>query len=66
MNEVPALQYYKSAMMYRNSKGVEDKRISAGQWEALYTHVKRKIQHKIEMNGFFEHPGKVSGFRIIA
>lgn len=59
-----ALSYYQSAMMYRQSLGVDDPRIESHKWELLYSDVKQSIEKKMTENGFFLMPSTVVAFRI--
>lgn len=55
--------YYQTAMMYRNSKGMGDKRISEGLWERLAKEVRNEITKKIKQNGGLRIKGSVFGFK---
>lgn len=59
-----ALQYYQSAMMYRQSFGIDDSRIKQEKWELLFKHVRRLVSDSIEKNGFFLMPATVVAFKI--
>ena len=61
----PALDYYKSAMMYRNSMGLNDVRIKKSQWQELTAEMELKISGIIKRNGSFVVPGEVSAYKII-
>ena len=58
------LEYYCTAMMYRNSKGINDKRISAKMWIALEKENKNKIAEEINKKGKLLIKGRVFGFRV--
>lgn len=64
-NFVPALTYYESAMMFRNSTGITDKRIAPEQWLALKNLIREKIKAVIKKKGSFVVPGEVYGLRIV-
>ena len=55
--------YYQTAMMYRNSRGANDKRIPVKLWQDLAKEVKGKIFEKIKKNGQLIVKGKVFGFK---
>jgi len=55
--------YYQTAMMYRNSRGVNDERVPAKLWQDLAKEVKGKIVKKIKKNGQLIVKGKVFGFK---
>lgn len=55
----PVLRYYASAMMYRNSSGPKDKRISPELWQKLFNEVKNMVHSQIRRGGKFEIPGNV-------
>lgn len=61
----PALLYYQSAMMYRQSRGLDDKRIELKKWNLLYNYVRDGISLGIQRLSYFHMPGKVVGYRII-
>lgn len=60
-----ALLYYQSAMMYRQSRGLDDKRIELKKWNLLYNHVRNGVSLKLQGLPYFRMPGKVVGYRII-
>ena len=65
VNDVESvMMYYKSAMMYRLSKGPYTKDIDVCQWQKLYEKVKEHVCTKIEKDGVIEVDGKVSAFKI--
>ncbi len=61
----PVIDYYKSAMMYRNSSGPTDARIAEEQWIELERVVTWKIRNTIAKDGYFIIPGEVIGFKIL-
>ncbi len=60
----PVLEYYTSAMMFRNSYGINDPNISKSKFLALLNYVKEKVALEIKHNGYFESFGEVSAFKI--
>lgn len=58
-NVSQVLRYYRSAMMYRNSHGPQDRRISFQEWSRLLKEVESKIFFKIKKDGNFMIPGNV-------
>jgi ubiquinone/menaquinone biosynthesis C-methylase UbiE len=60
-----ALSYYQSAMMYRQSHGLDDKRIKLEKWNLLYKYVRDGIALELQRLSYFHMPGKVVGYRII-
>lgn len=58
----PALEYYESAMKLRNTKGVDDSRISQKQWDNLSDLMLKKINKIIAEKGVFISPSIVYGY----
>lgn len=61
----PAIDYYQSAMMYRNTEGPQDVRVRPEQWALLTKTVRKKVEDIINRQGFFLSPAIVYGYRII-
>lgn len=61
----PVLEYYKSAMMYRNSTGINDIRINRSQWQDLAEEMERRIIEIIKRDGLFIAPGEVSAYKLL-
>lgn len=53
------LRYFQSGMMYRNTCGPTDKRVTARQWRQLYQEVRYRVSDEIEEKGKFIVPGNV-------
>lgn len=60
----PALRYYMSGMMYRNSAGPDDARITPERWDALREAVTKEIVDTIAREGVFTSPGNVCGYLV--
>lgn len=61
----PAMAYYQSAMMYRQSLGIDDERISQSKWNELYSFVSQGVAQSINNTGIFRMPGRVIGFKLM-
>jgi ubiquinone/menaquinone biosynthesis C-methylase UbiE len=60
----PVMAYYQSAMMYRQSYGIDDKRIPREKWNDLYEYVAKGVANTIKIMGSFRMPGRVIGFKL--
>jgi SAM-dependent methyltransferase len=56
----PVMAYYESAMMFRNSNGPDDRRITPSQWAALKQTVRARVDAEINTHGYFSSPGDVN------
>jgi ubiquinone/menaquinone biosynthesis C-methylase UbiE len=57
------MKYYESGMMYRNSSGLRDKRVTQKMWDSLYEEVKRRVSISMARYGEIVFPGVVVGFK---
>jgi len=61
---LPAIEYYASAMIYRNSKGPKDSRICKDEWSKLKNLMRKKMDLEIRRSELFISPGNVVCYKI--